>query len=65
MVKGSVAFARPDEVFAVRRSLAHGHVCAVLGTCRQLGLPRILHRLRSRERDLVLAAIVAVKSEWR
>ncbi len=55
VVKGGVAFERPDEAFAVRRSLAHGHVCAVLGTCRQLGL----HRLRSRERDLVLAAIVA------
>ena len=58
VVKRGVAFERPDEAFAVRRSLAHGHVCAVLGTCRQLGLPRILHRLRSRERDLALAAIV-------
>ena len=59
VVKGGIAFERPDEAFEIRRSLAHGHVVAVLGPCRQLGLPRILHRLRSRERDLALAAIVA------
>ena len=59
VIKGGVAFERPGEAFAVQRSLAHGHVCAVLGTCRQLGLPRILHRSRSRMRDLALAAIVA------
>ena len=59
VVKGGVAFERPDEAFQIRRSLAHGHVVAVLGLCRQLGLPRILQRLRSRERDLALAAIVA------
>ena len=58
VVKGGVAFEQPDEAFQIRRSLAHGHVVAVLGLCRQLGLPRILHRLRSRERDLALAAIV-------
>ena len=40
--------------------MAHGHVCAVLGTCRGLGLPRLLHWRRSRERDLALAAIVAL-----
>ena len=59
VVKGGVAFEQPDEAFQIRRSLAHGHVVAVLGLCRQLGLPRILHRLRGRERDLALAAIVA------
>ena len=59
VVKGGVAFEQPDEAFQIRRSLAHGHVVAVLGLCRQLGLPRILQRLRSRERDLALAAIVA------
>ena len=59
VVKGGIAFERPDEAFEIRRSLAHGHVVAVLGLCRQLGLPRILQRLRSRERDLALAAIVA------
>lgn len=59
VVKGGVVFAQPDEAFQIRRSLAHGHVVAVLGLIRQLGLPRILQRLRSRERDLALAAIVA------
>ena len=51
-----LAFERPDEAFAVQRSLAHGQVCAVLVTCRDLGL----HRRRSRERELALAAIVAL-----
>lgn len=46
---------QPDEAFAVECSLAHGRVCAVLGTRRELGLPRLPHRCRSRERDLVLA----------
>ena len=32
---------------------------AVLGLCRQLELPRLLHRRASRERDLALAGIVA------
>ena len=32
----------------------------MLGTYRELGLPRLLHRRRSRERDLALAAIVAL-----
>ena len=59
VVKGGIALEQPDEAFEIRRSLAHGHVVAVLGLCRQLGLPRILHRLRSCERDLALAVIVA------
>ena len=59
VVKGGIAFEKPDDAISLRRSLAHGHACAVLGTCRQLGLPRILHRVRSRERDLALAAIAS------
>ncbi|MCY4237562.1 MAG: transposase [Rhodospirillaceae bacterium] len=35
-------------VMRVERSLPHGHVAAVLGTARALGLERILHRTRSR-----------------
>ena len=50
----------PSELLrTVERSWAHGHVAAVLGTCRQLGFERILHRRRSRQRDLALAAVVA------
>ena len=59
VLKGGVAVQHPSELLRVQRSWAHGHVLAVLGTCRQLGLERILHRQRSRQRDLALAAIVA------
>jgi hypothetical protein len=46
-----------DEVFAVERSLPHGHVEAVLGFLRQLGVDRLLASRPCRERDLVLAMI--------
>jgi hypothetical protein len=45
------------EAFAIERSLPHGHVAAVLGTARRLGLERLLGRERSRERDLCLALV--------
>jgi hypothetical protein len=45
------------EAFAIERSLPHGHVAAVLGTARRLGLERMLGRERSRERDLCLALV--------
>ena len=59
VLKGGLAVEHPSELLSIQRSWAHGHVLAVLGTCRQLGLERILHRHPSRERDLALAAIVA------
>ncbi len=46
------------ELFATERSLPHGHVRAVLGAARRLGLPRLLDREPSRERSLALAMIV-------
>ena len=52
------AIAVSDDLLQVERSLPHGHVAAVLGTARALGLERILHRTRSRARDLALAAVV-------
>ena len=45
------------EAFAIERSLPHGHVAAVLGTLRALGLERLLGRERSRERDLCVALV--------
>lgn len=45
--------------FEIRRSLPHGHVAAVLGVARTLGLPRLLDPRRSRERDLVTGMVVA------
>jgi len=48
----------PDELFAIRRTKPHGHVLAILGTIRRLGLERLIASKRSRERDLVVALIV-------
>ena len=59
VLKGGVVVSGPHEAFAVQRSLPHGHVAAVLGLCRQLGLPRLLARTASRARELALAALIA------
>jgi transposase len=48
-----------NEAFTITRSLPHGHVAATLGVLRSLGLDRILDRTPSRQRDLVVAMIVA------
>ena len=41
------------------RSLPHGHVAAVLGTARRLGLEELIDPVPSRQRDLVTAMAVA------
>jgi len=46
-----------DEVFVIERSIPHGHVEAVLGTIKRLGLDTIIASKRCRERDLVIAMI--------
>ena len=52
-------FVNPEQVFDCVRSLPHGHVVAVLGTLKQLGLHTLIARGASRLRDLVLALVVA------
>jgi transposase len=47
------------DAFLISRSLPHGHVAAVLGCLRNLRLDSILDPVASRQRDLVLAMIVA------
>ena len=47
------------EAFSIRRSLPHGHVAAVLGMLRSLGLEALLERRASRTRDLAVALVVA------
>jgi transposase len=56
VLKGETVIA-PKEAFHIERSLAHGHVEAVLGTIRRIGLDTVIASKRSRERDLVLALI--------
>jgi transposase len=48
-----------EDSLEIVRSLPHGHVAAVLGTLRQLKLEQVLERGQSRQRDLVVAMIVA------
>jgi transposase len=49
----------PDGGFEIHRSLPHGHVLAVLGTLRKIGLETILSSTSSRERNLIKALIVS------
>jgi hypothetical protein len=46
-----------DDAFAIERSLPHGHVAAVLTAMRRLDVARLVERVPSRERSLVLAML--------
>jgi hypothetical protein len=48
-----------EGAFEITRSLPHGHVAAVLGTIRALGLEELIDPAGSRQRDLVAAMITA------
>jgi transposase len=48
-----------SEALAIERSLPHGHVAAVLGTVRRLGLEAMVAPTPSPERAVVMALIVA------
>lgn len=50
-------FLPASQAFRIQRSLPHGHVQAVLGSIRQLGLDSWIASKPCRERDLVLAMI--------
>lgn len=52
-----VALAPAGQSFAVERSVPHGHVRAVLGFMRALGMDALLASRPCRERDLVMAMI--------
>ena len=63
VLKGGVVVPAGREAFTVERSLPHGHVAAVLGMARAVGLDRLLgpktKREANRPRDLVMAMIVS------
>ena len=59
LLKGGVALQSFGDAFEILRSRPHGHVAAVLGTARALGLERLLDRRPSRMRSLALAMIAA------
>jgi hypothetical protein len=48
-----------SEAFEITRSLPHGHVAAVLGTARGLGIEELIDPAPSRRRNLVTAMLVA------
>jgi len=57
LLKGGHAVA--GDGLQIHRSLPHGHVAAVLGTLRRIGLDGLLGRPPARLRDLVLALLVS------
>jgi hypothetical protein len=63
VLKGGVVIPAGQEALTVERSLPHGHVAAVLGTARAVGLDRLLGPKNSRQpnrpRDLVMSMIVS------
>jgi hypothetical protein len=63
VLKGGVVVPAGQEAFTVERSLPHGHVAAVLGAARAIGLERLLGPKNPREpnrpRDLAMAMIVS------
>ena len=58
LLKGETLVSALDALL-ITRSLPHGHVAAVLGTLRSLGIDQLLSRSASRQRDLVCAMIVS------
>jgi Transposase DDE domain len=58
VLKGGTNLSGPEPV-QIERSLPHGHVAAVLGMARKLGLHRLLPSKPKRLADLALAMIVA------
>jgi len=58
LIKGGKV-ALDGDGFEIERSLPHGHVAAVLGVLRGLELHKIIAPRRCRQRDLVVAMIVA------
>lgn len=58
-LKGLPAQGDLAGAFDIGRSLPHGHVAAVLGTARRLGVEELIDAAPSRRRDLVTSMLVA------
>jgi Transposase DDE domain len=59
VLKGQAPAAGLRGAFEISRSLPHGHVAAVLGTLRSLGMEELISPAGSRQRDLLVAMITA------
>ncbi len=62
-LKGLPATTDLAEAFEITRSLPHGHVAAVLGSARRLGVEELIDPIPSRRRDLVTAMLIAAVIE--
>lgn len=58
-LRGELDADAPHSSFEIIRSLPHGNVAAVLQTAKQLGLDGLLASRPCRERDLIMALVVA------
>jgi Transposase DDE domain len=58
LLKGGTVLPKDQDAITILRALPHGHVAAVLGTVRKIGLDRLLGPDGNRCRDLVLALAV-------
>src|ERR1019366_7563407 len=59
VLRGENLGADPAKSLVIAASVPHGHVKAVLGTIRKLGLDTLVASRRCRQRDLVVAMIAA------
>jgi hypothetical protein len=59
LLKGGAVVPKDQPIFTIKRSLPHGHVAAILGTLKTIGLDRLLGPAGHRDRALVIAMIVA------
>src|SRR5512147_1159112 len=59
LLKGGTVIPAGQDALTITRALPHGHVAAVLGTLRQIGLDRLLGPEGNRCRDLAIALIVS------
>jgi len=59
LLKGGVALGKDDARLSIIRTLPHGHVAAVLGTIRNMGLDKMIDVRNSRMRKLTLGMIAA------
>lgn len=62
LIRGALrgeTYVSAEDRWEILRTRPHGHVAAVLGTLRQIGLEDVLASRPSRERDLVVGLVVA------
>ncbi len=59
LIKSESVAVLDKNSFEITRSLPHGHVAAVLGVLKRLGLHQLIASRSSRKRDLVVAMIAA------